>query len=80
MYFCNIRMKHLQHTSKTFYNIRMKHLQHTYETSKTLETYAYNMRFSPFFFPTTQQRAGDRQVKSSAVAAPSGGEQRGRQG
>jgi hypothetical protein len=34
------------------------------------------MRFSPFFFPTTQRRAGDGQAEGSAVAAPSGGEQR----
>jgi len=37
----------------------MKHLQHTYETSKTLKTYAYNLRFSPFFFCATQSRAGN---------------------
>jgi hypothetical protein len=28
-----------------FCNIHMKHLQHTFETSKTLETYACNMCF-----------------------------------
>jgi len=28
-----------------FYNIYLKHLQYTFETSKTLETYACNMRF-----------------------------------
>jgi hypothetical protein len=52
-------MKHLEQTLATyvyshcnicnipiyFYNIHMKHLQHTSESSKTLETYTWNMRF-----------------------------------
>ena len=31
-------------------NIRMKHLQHTSETSKIIETYACNMRFQRNIF------------------------------
>ena len=37
-----------------FCNIHMRYLQHTSETSKTLETYACDMCFSPFLFCTTQ--------------------------
>ena len=53
--FWTIPLKHLQHGSKTLTicatspiylcNIHIKQLQHTSETSKTLKTYAYNMRF-----------------------------------
>jgi hypothetical protein len=67
----NIGNKSLQHTCTTiatyatsliyFCNIRMKHLQRTSQTSETLESYACNMRFSPFFFRMTQRRAGDEQ-------------------
>jgi hypothetical protein len=37
-YMCNILIY--------FCNIHMKHLQHTYDTYEILETYAHNMRFS----------------------------------
>jgi len=43
IYFCNIHLKHLQRTSKT---------------SETLERYACNMRFSPFFH-ATQSKVGN---------------------
>jgi len=43
IYFCNIRMKYLQRTSKT---------------SETLERYACNMHFSPFFH-ATQSKVGN---------------------
>jgi hypothetical protein len=43
----------------TFPTSVWKYLQQTYETSKTLKTYACNMCFSPFFFRTTQSRAGN---------------------
>jgi hypothetical protein len=55
IYFYNVHMKQLQHTSETlaiyaasliyFCNIHIKQWQHTSETSKTLETYACNVRF-----------------------------------
>ena len=58
----------------------MKHLQHTSETSETLETYSCNMRFSPFFFRTTQHRVGERPIPASRrprmVARPSSGQLR----
>ena len=38
------------------------------------------MRFSLFFFHTTQHREGDGQTEGNAVAAPSGGERKGRPG
>jgi hypothetical protein len=37
----------------------MKHLQHTSETFETPETYVRNISFWPFFFRTTQGRAGN---------------------
>ena len=43
IYFCNIHLKHLQRTSKT---------------SETLERYACNMHFSPFFH-ATQSKVGN---------------------
>jgi hypothetical protein len=63
-----------------FYNIRIKHLQHTSETSGILETYTYNMRCSLFFSCTTQRGAEDGQAKGSAVTTPSGDKRRGWQG
>jgi hypothetical protein len=38
-------LQHLQHPPIYFYNIHMKQLQHTSKTSKTLKTYACNMHF-----------------------------------
>jgi hypothetical protein len=52
-----------------FYNIHMKHLQHTYKTSETLETYAWNIRFSSFF--RTTHRGGG--MAGSGQLAPEDG-------
>ena len=38
-----------------FCNIHLKRLQHTSETSETLEMYACSLCFSPFFFRATQR-------------------------
>ena len=35
-----------------FCNIHLNHLQHASDPSETLEMYAYNMCFSPFFHAT----------------------------
>ena len=73
-------MKYLEHTLETyvyshynicnmsiyFYNIDIQYLQHT---SETLETCSCNMRFSPFFFRTTQHRAGERLIMEIYIPA-----------
>jgi hypothetical protein len=54
-------------------NIRTKHLQHTSETSKTLETYTCNMRFSPYRSSFGQRRAERGMVGSGQLAVEDGG-------
>jgi hypothetical protein len=63
----------------------MKLLQHASKTSETLETYAYNMGFSPFFSSSFPRRSakwwmGSGAVEGSAVEAPYGVEQMGQRG
>jgi hypothetical protein len=50
----------MQHPDLFLQNIRMKHLLRTYGTSETLEIYAYNMSFSPFFFGKQSVPASQR--------------------
>jgi hypothetical protein len=49
IYFCNIDIQHLQHTSEIF---------------ETLETYSCNIWFSPFL-RTTQHKVGERPIPAS---------------
>jgi hypothetical protein len=88
------QMKHLELTLKTymysyynicnipiyFCNIDIQHLQYTSKTSETLQTYSCNMRFSTFFFRTTQHRVGEQPIPTNPrprmVERPSNGQLR----
>ena len=74
------QINHLEHTLETyvyshynmcnipiyFCNIDIQHLQHTSESSKTLETYSFNIRFSPLFFRTTRHIVGNGRFRQAS--------------
>jgi hypothetical protein len=64
-----LRMTFKTHAPIYFSNIDIQQLQHTSETFKTLETYCCNMRFSLFFVHTMKHRAGKRPIMKICILA-----------